>query len=253
MSLAARLASLIAAIGADIKALNAGKASTSHNHSATQISDSTEPGRALLTAADVAAQRSALGLAHHDLVTIDSGGGVALAAGKAINGYGTESGGFAIGPSFAATGSASMFGYGANQAFCDLVPVPGDGVSNAQVRMFRATNTSGQTSLTVFFGDGSNQSNHILYGKGASSVLCRANGNLLIGKTADDGTYKAQVNGSLTASGPVCHGQYTLSTLPSAAVFSGALIDVTNATGGPKTCRSDGTNWKILNTNTTVS
>lgn len=47
--------------------------------------------------------------------------------------------------------------------------------------------------------------------------------------------------------------QYTLSTLPSAATYSGYLIDVTNATGGPKTCRSNGTVWQILNTTTTVS
>jgi hypothetical protein len=41
-----------------------GKAPTSHNHTASQISDSTTAGRALLTAADAAAQRSSLGLAY---------------------------------------------------------------------------------------------------------------------------------------------------------------------------------------------
>lgn len=48
-------------------------------------------------------------------------------------------------------------------------------------------------------------------------------------------------------------GQYTLSTLPSASAYNGYLIDVTNATGGPKMCRSNGTVWQILNTTTTVS
>lgn len=50
---------------ADITALQAtldGKAATSHNHSSSQISDSTVAGRALLTAADFAAQRTSLGL-----------------------------------------------------------------------------------------------------------------------------------------------------------------------------------------------
>lgn len=47
--------------------------------------------------------------------------------------------------------------------------------------------------------------------------------------------------------------QYTVSTLPSAAAYSGFLIDVTNAQGGPKVCRSDGSAWKILNGTTTVS
>ena len=40
----------------------AGKANTSHTQAASTISDSTVPGRALLTAADAAAQRTALGL-----------------------------------------------------------------------------------------------------------------------------------------------------------------------------------------------
>lgn len=39
-----------------------GKAAASHSHSASQISDSTAAGRALLTAADAAAQRASLGL-----------------------------------------------------------------------------------------------------------------------------------------------------------------------------------------------
>lgn len=47
--------------------------------------------------------------------------------------------------------------------------------------------------------------------------------------------------------------QMTLATLPSASTYSGYCIDVTDATGGAKVCRSDGTNWKILNTTTTVS
>lgn len=58
---------------------------------------------------------------------------------------------------------------------------------------------------------------------------------------------------SLQCAGPVRVGQYTLTTLPSASAFSGYEIDVTNATGGSKRCRSNGTVWQILNTTTTVS
>jgi len=47
--------------------------------------------------------------------------------------------------------------------------------------------------------------------------------------------------------------QYTLTTLPSASAYTGYEIDVTNATGGSKRCRSSGTVWQILNTTTTVS
>lgn len=61
------------------------------------------------------------------------------------------------------------------------------------------------------------------------------------------------VNSSATLVGPMRVGQYTLTTLPSASAFSGYEIDVTNATGGPKRCRSNGSAWQILNTTTTVS
>jgi hypothetical protein len=57
-------------------------------------------------------------------------------------------------------------------------------------------------------------------------------------------------------SGPFKVGQYTLATLPSASAYEGYEIDVTNSTAspaGPKRCRSNGTNWLILNTNTPVS
>lgn len=47
--------------------------------------------------------------------------------------------------------------------------------------------------------------------------------------------------------------QYTLSTLPSASVYNGYEIDVSNAAGGAKRCRSNGTVWQILNTTTQVS
>lgn len=55
-----------------------------------------------------------------------------------------------------------------------------------------------------------------------------------------------------TIGGPLRLGQYTLATVPSAATFNSYLIDVTNATGGPKICRSNGSVWQIINTATTV-
>lgn len=58
---------------------------------------------------------------------------------------------------------------------------------------------------------------------------------------------------SLASAGPIKCGQYTLSTLPSASAYSGYEIDVTDATGGAKRCRSNGTSWLILNTTTVVS
>ncbi|MCS4509128.1 hypothetical protein [Xylophilus ampelinus] len=77
-------------------------------------------------------------------------------------------------------------------------------------------------------------------------------GPVLIGAAAGRGDL-LRVAGSSTLSGPVSLGQYTLNTLPSAAAFADAYITVTNAAGGSKLCRSDATNWLIVNTSTAVS
>jgi hypothetical protein len=55
--------SLTTDVQTSLQALDTGKAATSHNQVASTISDSTAAGRALLTAADAAAQQTALGLA----------------------------------------------------------------------------------------------------------------------------------------------------------------------------------------------
>lgn len=46
---------------------------------------------------------------------------------------------------------------------------------------------------------------------------------------------------------------YTLTTLPSAAIHVNRLIVVTNATGGPALCLSNGTNWRRVSDDTPVS
>ncbi len=88
-------------------------------------------------------------------------------------------------------------------------------------------------------------------------IVAPGTGNSLFNTTSDNGVDIAQFNGSISAttikaSAPLKFGSYTLSTLPSAAAYNGYLIDVTDATGGAKTCRSNGSNWQILNTTTTV-
>lgn len=95
-----------------------------------------------------------------------------------------------------------------------------------------------------------------------------AGSNFYINRFGDDGTSIGNVMtatrssgdialwGATQTTGPFRPGQYTLSTLPSAAAYSGFEIDVTNATvapAGPKRCRSNGISWLILNTNTPVS
>ena len=67
----ANFAELYASI-ASLTSSVAGKASSSHTQAASTISDSTIPGRALLTAADVAAQRTALGLGTSSVLDVGS-------------------------------------------------------------------------------------------------------------------------------------------------------------------------------------
>lgn len=85
----------------------------------------------------------------------------------------------------------------------------------------------------------------------ATEVRPGTNNNASLGTNALQWSDFRSVNGAF--SGPLRFGQFTLATLPSAAAFSGYVIDVTDATGGPKVCRSNGTAWQILNTTTTVS
>jgi len=63
----------------------------------------------------------------------------------------------------------------------------------------------------------------------------------------------ADFTGAVTFAAPLKLGQYTLTTLPSAATYSGYTIDVTNATGGVKQCRSNGANWIVVNTTNVVN
>lgn len=66
-------------------------------------------------------------------------------------------------------------------------------------------------------------------------------------------TVEATTSSSKALGTPLRLASYTLTTLPSAAAVPDHLIDVSNATGGAKVCRSNGSVWQILNTNTTVS
>lgn len=66
-------------------------------------------------------------------------------------------------------------------------------------------------------------------------------------------TANENIDGIKTFLKPLKFASYTLATLPSAATYTECIITVTDATDGAKICRSDGTNWKILNTTVTVS
>ena len=153
------------------------------------------------------------------------------------------------------TGGVSIRGISTtNIGFTDLEATPGDpALHGVQIRMFRAS-TALDASLGIYKGDGSGTLNHRFFGNGGSSYVCANNGNFIVGQSAViDANAKHQVAGAGIYTGPIKRGQYTLATLPNAATYSGYTIDVTDAAGGPKTCRSNGTNWLILNTSTVVS
>lgn len=71
--------------------------------------------------------------------------------------------------------------------------------------------------------------------------------------TIDRASGDIQLSGKVQTTGPFKPGSYTTTTLPSAALFNGYMILVTNAQGGAKYCVSNGTVWQLINTTTTVS
>lgn len=101
-----------------------------------------------------------------------------------------------------------------------------------------------------FFGKGS----ELVLGSPASDLGIRT----ILGSirfATDNGVERMVMNmgGGIVASTPLKLAQFSLTTLPSVVSFVGHLIEVSNATGGAKICRSNGSVWQILNTTTTVS
>lgn len=61
------------------------------------------------------------------------------------------------------------------------------------------------------------------------------------------------ITSSVVMSLPTKLATFTVATLPSASLYSGCTIMVSNAAGGAKQCTSNSTVWQITNTTTTVS
>lgn len=66
------------------------------------------------------------------------------------------------------------------------------------------------------------------------------------------GAGKINLKSPAVASLPFEVSSYTLATLPSASTYIRGIIIVSDATGGPALCRSNGTNWTDLRTRATV-
>lgn len=110
---------------------------------------------------------------------------------------------------------------------------------------------------------------NILIGTGAGSSLdATANGNIIIGSNAGasgfsntailapGGTERMRINssGHTTFQGAVAPKSYTVATVPSAsAAGAGAMIYVTDETGGAVPAFSDATNWRRVTDRAIIS
>lgn len=70
------------------------------------------------------------------------------------------------------------------QALIDIDPEPADGVSAANFRFFRSTNTAGSSSFDIFIGDGTATFNHRIFGSGGNTQFCLNNGLFAIGTSS---------------------------------------------------------------------
>lgn len=115
------------------------------------------------------------------------------------------------------------------------------------------TGSQAGSSLSIIYWDDDNTTQHAVLTALRSNGCVAISRHLLIGTTVDDGVNSLQVSGPAKVNGPFTPGLYTLSTLPTASSYTNAVIMVTNATGGPKLCYSNGTSWLLINTSTVVS
>lgn len=60
-------------------------------------------------------------------------------------------------------------------------------------------------------------------------------------------------DGSRSMNAPLTLASYTVSTLPTASLWSGAIIYVSNESGGAQPAFSDGTNWRRFTDRAVVS
>lgn len=67
------------------------------------------------------------------------------------------------------------------------------------------------------------------------------------------GAGQAAPAAGVATAGPVKPGTYTVGTVPAAASYTGAIIWVSDASGGAKPAISDGTNWKVISLGSTLS
>ena len=86
----------------------------------------------------------------------------------------------------------------------DINPLPVDGTSAANLRLFRSTDTSGSVSLTLYRGDATVTADHqLVSGTAANSFLAANGGNVGIGMTDPD--FNLSVQGDMQIFGSQLH------------------------------------------------
>lgn len=118
------------------------------------------------------------------------------------------------------------------QALLDLAPIPMDGVSEATMRFFRLTNTTGLKQVRFHSGNGTTAVSAVIGMGGADSVFQLDGGNFGIGTITP--------NAKLTVNGQV-------SSLSGGYKFPDGTVQVTAATGGTGFWSANGTH--IYNNN----
>jgi hypothetical protein len=100
------------------------------------------------------------------------------------------------------------------QVLFDMNPLPADGVSNATVRFFRETDTTGGKAVNFLRGDGTNTSSASIGVDGVDSFFQIHGGNVGIRTTAPDSPLHVYHNGN----------SYALHTVHQGNVFGGGIL-----------------------------
>jgi hypothetical protein len=139
---------------------------------------------------------------------------------------------------------------GPSNNFTQISFYKGNTVSTDAVFQLFGDHTTNEVVLQASQSTGS-----ISFRTGGTNLRMRilSNGNVHIGGTTDPGV-KLGVTGAISATTTIKPGSYTVATVPSASTSgAGALIYVSDETGGAVPAFSDGTNWRRVTDRTVIS
>jgi hypothetical protein len=129
-----------------------------------------------------------------------------------------------------ADGFGTLRARGPTSSFLSLEPTVVNGTGTSVIRLFRETNTTGNSYLDVYIGQNSSTANARIAGKGVDSFVCANNGNFGVGTSSPDRRLHAEVddssNSSVTQALRVTH---TTSGTPATGIGVGLEFEVETA------------------------